>query len=143
MEANEVSQCILEGLVELEESGDLVITHAAPLVLAEKLGTRLIELWAREFVDSPPHEVVIAGCIKAATRHLEGFGLEHEAALSAVSRFVKDRQRERTLGELADLLAHQGSREIAMGSYYCVHLGRGKYYDPDYLTWRSTTNHEF
>jgi hypothetical protein len=139
MDLSDISQSLLEGLVELEQAGDLAITHAAPIELADKLRSKLVERWAKEFVAMPPHEVVIANGIRSATGYLETkFSVPHEQALSVVRRFMEDRRAERTLPELADLVAHQGYQDIALGAYYCVHLGRGKYYDPDYLTWRST-----
>jgi DNA-binding transcriptional LysR family regulator len=47
----------------------------------------------------------------------------------------------REAGDAFDELAEvstEPSGTLRLGAYYCVHLGRGNYYDPDYLTWRST-----
>ena len=139
MDANGIAQALLEGLVELEHAGDLVITHSAPLELAEMLGSKLIERWANEFVVMPPHEVVVADGVRSATKYLQAtFDVAYPEALLVVERFVEDLRAQRTLTELADLVAHQGHQDIAMGAYYCVHLARGKYYDSGYLAWRST-----
>lgn len=143
MDASEISQALLEGLEELEQAGDLVITHSAPLELAEKLRAKLIERWADEFVVMPPHEVVIADGVSSASKYLTAkFRVTPTEALSMVQRFVETLRPQRTLTELADLIAHQGHQDIALGAYYCVHLARGEYYDPGYLDWRSAAYRE-
>lgn len=137
MDTNAISQALLKGLQDLEQAGDLVITHTSPQRLAEDLCSTLIERWAAEFADMPPHEVVIADSISWCTRYLQkNYDLPYPSALFVVERFVEDRGKERTLAELAELLAHQGHQEIAMGAYYCVHLDGGTYYDMGYLEWR-------
>jgi hypothetical protein len=141
MNATEMSQVLLDGLIELERSGDLVITHASPLQLADDLCSRVIQHWSNEFASAPPDELVIADAIRSSTKYLhEIFSLSREQALEAVERFVEARRSERTLTALAELLAHQGPQEIAMGAYYCVHLQMGPYYGEAYLAWRSEQN---
>lgn len=143
MDASGIAQALLEGLVELERAGDLVITHSAPLELAEKLSSNLVERWANEFVVMPPHEVVIADGIRSATKYLQAkFGVAYPEALLVVERFVEDLRAQRTVADLADLIAHQGHQDIAMGAYYCVYLARGKYYDSGYLDWRIAAHRE-
>ncbi len=138
MDANEISRVLLEGLLELEQSGDLVIIHTAPLKLADSLHSKIIQRWADEFAEAPPHEVIIADGVRHSTQYVqEYFALSYPEALGVVERFVEERRQERTMGELADLVAHQGPQDIAMGAYYCVYLQRGNYYDPGYLAWRS------
>lgn len=143
MDASGIAQALLEGLVELEQAGNLVITHSAPLELAEELSSKLIERWANEFIVMPPHEVVITDGIRSATRYLQAkFGVPYPEALLMVERFVEELRAQRTLADLADLVAHQGHQDIAMGAYYCVHLARGRYYDSGYLAWRSSAQSE-
>lgn len=139
MDAGAISQVLLKGLLDLEKAGDLVITNNSPQSLAEDLCSKLIERWADNFESMPPHEVVIADSISCCTKYLQKhYDLPYPRAHSVVERFVDDRRRERTLAELAELLAHQGCQEIAMGAYYCVHLEGGTYYDMGYLAWRKS-----
>ena len=138
MNVDQMSRVLLEGLQELEREGDLVITCTAPQKLAEALSSRIVQQWAKESVEILPHEVVIADTIKSGAEYLNrAFSLPHPEALAVVERFVEDRRSERTLSELADLVAHQGHQDIAMAAYYCIQLRMGRYYDQGYLAWRS------
>ena len=76
----------------------MVITHPAPLELAEKLSSRLIERWANEFVAMPPHEVAIADGIKSAAKYLQArFGMPAPEASLVSEHFVEDLQAQRTV----------------------------------------------
>jgi len=137
LNTTELTNNLLTGLLELEQSGDLVITHPAPLALADLLCSRILQQWANEFLNEPPFEVVIANEIKLSSRHLAAtFNIEEAAATSTVEKFVQSFLATRTPKEVAELLTHQGPQEIALGSFYCIQLKRGLYYSSDYIDWR-------
>ncbi|MGJ7575802.1 hypothetical protein ACSFBX_35205 [Variovorax sp. RB2P76] len=130
---------LLSELQLLEESGDLVITHHVPSILAERLCDAIIQRWAGEFLDEPPPEVVIeASAHSTAHRLSKDFGM-NETDAQAISRsFLDLLGATRSRQELAELANHQGPQEMAVGAYYCVKLGLGAYYSNGYLNWRKS-----
>lgn len=136
MNTTDLSATLLAGLLSLEKSGDLVITHPAPAALADSLCSEVIQQWAKQFLDAPPSEIVIDDSIRASSRHLVSSSIKEEEARSIVEKFVASLRAGRTLTEVADLLAHQGPQEIALGAYYCIHMQLGEYYSSEYLEWR-------
>lgn len=137
MNTNEIANELLSGLLELEQNGDLVITHTSPPSLADKLCSRVIQKWAQEFLDCPPFEVVVEDGVKSATNYLEAvFEMVESDARSVVEKFVSHLLVNRPLGMVAELVAHQGPEDVALGAYYCMHLQKGEYYDSGYLEWR-------
>ena len=128
---------LLAGLLELEQSGAIVITHPMPQVLADGLAAKLMQQWAAEFLDEPPCEIVIEATRNAAAHYLAGkFGFDAAASRQTVDRFLDSFRSWKSLREIAELLTHQGTQEIALGAYYCIHLQRGEYYSGDYIEWR-------
>ena len=137
LNVSELTDKLLAGLLELEQSGDIVITHPSPHVLAELLGTTLIHSWAAEFLDEPPSEIVIEGTLNSAAKYLkEYFGIDESLSRQTVDNFLRGFRGWKSLREVAELVSHQGTEEIALGAYYCVHQKRGEYYSADYLDWR-------
>lgn len=87
MNQSQISDCLLAGLVDLENSGDLVITHTSPRSLADKLCSLLVNQWSAEFFDEPPYEVVVENCIQSCTSVLRrNFSIGELEARSAVKR---------------------------------------------------------
>ncbi|WP_093125751.1 hypothetical protein [Variovorax sp. OK605] len=122
---------------QLEQSGDLIIAHHAPSMLADRLCDAIVQQWANEFFDEPPPEVVIETCLRSSARHLsERFGMDEADACAVAKGFMDWLASTRTLREVAELVTHQGAKEVADGAYFCVHLDKGEYYGPDYLDWR-------
>ncbi|WP_447915471.1 hypothetical protein [Delftia acidovorans] len=143
MNQSQISECLLAGLVDLENSGDLVITHNSSRSLAEKLCSLLINQWSAEFLDEPPYEVVIENCIHSCTSILHrNFSIEEVDARSAISTFLREIGARRTLRDLCELVSHQGDIEISDATYYCICLGNGSdsYYSDGYLAWRRKRN---
>jgi hypothetical protein len=137
MKRNDLAEELLAGLLALEQNGNLVITHTSPQELADELCSKVIQKWAREFMDSPPSEVVIANGVEAASRYLTTvFTISGTEARLAVEGFISQLRQTRPLGMVAELVAHQGPEDVALGAYYCVHLQRGEYYDSGFLEWR-------
>jgi len=138
MNRAELLNALLAELVKLENSCDLVITHPAPLYVADQLCSAVIQWWGKEFLDELPSEVVIENGILESSRHLqELFDLSEEEARSTVVSFVRQLSTDRTRNEVAILISHQGHQEIAHGAYYCKYLALGSYYDEGYLHWRA------
>jgi hypothetical protein len=136
MNSSDLSSTLLAGLLELEQSGDLVITHPAPLALADQLCAKVIEKWGKEALDDPI-EPVLDLAMKISKNHLiEIFKLTDTEAESAVKSFLRSLETTRTPKEVAELVCHQGFGEIAVGAFFCAHLRRGEYYSSDYLDWR-------
>lgn len=136
MNATDLTSTLLAGLLELEQSGDLVLTHPNPMVLADQLCAKVIRKWSLESLDLPI-ESAIDYEMKSSAKHLaETFHVGDAEATGIVERFVRDLGSSRTPKEVAELLSHQGPQEIALGAYFCAHLQRGKYYGSDYLDWR-------
>ena len=133
-----ISARLLSELQQLEQSGDLVIAHHAPSMLADRLCDAIVRQWANEFFDEPPPEVVIESSLRSSERHLfERFGLDQAGARIVARAFIDRLATTRTLREVAELITHQGAQEIADGAYFCVHLDKGEYYSLSYLNWRS------
>lgn len=140
MNQAQISACLLAGLVQLEDSGDVVMTHSNPKALADQLGSLLVKEWGAEFFDEPPYEVIVENCIQSCTSILQRkFSMEEVEARSAISRFLREIGADRTRRELCELVSHQGDMEISDGTYYCICLGNGSdtYYSEHYLRWRS------
>ena len=141
MNKNEISDELLKGLTELEESGDIVITHTNPELLAKKLSSAIVEKWAFEFLDTPPDVVVIDEYSNTSKQYLcQTFDLSEKEAGASIVDFIDLLSSSRSLREVADLVSHQGYQEIAFGAYYCSHLKRGEYYSSGYLDWRKEIN---
>lgn len=143
MNQSQISDCLLAGLVELESSGDLVITQTSARPLADKLCGLLLDQWSSEFFDEPPYEVVVEKCIQSCTSILQrNFSIEEEEARSAISTFLQELGARRTSRELCELVSHQGDIEISDATYYCICLGNGSdsYYSDGYLAWRRQRN---
>lgn len=137
MNVSELTDKLLAGLLELEQSGDIVITHPTPHVLAELLGTNLIQSWAAEFLDEPPSEVVIEGALNSTAKYFkENFDIDESSSRQTVDNFLRSFLGWKSLREVAELVSHQGTEEIALGAYFCTHLKRGVYYSMDYIEWR-------
>lgn len=139
MNQSQISDCLLAGLGDLENSGDLVITHTSPRSLADKLCSLLVNQWSAEFFDEPPYEVVVENCIQSCTSVLHrNFSIGELEARSAVKTFLHEIGARRTLRDLCELVSHQGEIEISDGTYYCICLGNGSdsYYSDGYLDWR-------
>ncbi|MCY1215663.1 hypothetical protein D3C87_960610 [compost metagenome] len=133
-----ISAKLLSELQQLEQSGDLVIAHHAPSMLADRLCDAIVRQWANEFLDEPPPEAVIESSLRSSERHLcERFGLDETGARIVARAFIDRLAATRTLREVAELITHQGAQEIADGAYFCVHLDKGEYYSWSYLDWRS------
>lgn len=142
MDTKKLTASLLAGLVELEQSGDLVIIDPIPLVLAERLCARVIRDWGQACLDEPIELAIELG-LKLSTRHLEErFALSADDAHSAVEKFFRYLGSNRTPKEVAELICHQGYEEIALGAFFCSHLQRGEYYGLDYLDWRKAHNDE-
>ncbi|BEP53033.1 hypothetical protein GmRootV118_02770 [Variovorax sp. V118] len=132
-----ISAKLLSELQQLEQSGDLVIAHHAPSMLADRLSDAIVQQWASEFFEEPPPEVVIEMSLRSSARQLtEHFGMDEASACSVARGFMDRLASTRTLREVAELVTHQGAQEIADGAYFCVHLDKGEYYSPGYLDWR-------
>jgi hypothetical protein len=141
MNKEDLEKMLLESLCDLEEVGDIVITYPDSSVIARRLSSRIISLWAREFVEAPPCEVVISSSTENSAAYISRkFGLDENVALNTVSEFVGNLSASRTLQEISDLVCHQGYQEIALGAYYCSYLKRGDYYSLGYLDWRKEIN---
>lgn len=139
MNPSQISDCLLAGLVDLENSGDLVITHTSAKSLADKLCSLLVNQWGAEFSVEPPYEVVVENCIQSCTSILHrNFSIEEAEARPAVKTFLREIGARRTLRDLCELVWHQGDLEISDGTYYCICLGNGSdsYYSDGYLAWR-------
>ncbi len=139
MDQSQISSCLLAGLIDLENAGDLVITHTSPKSLADKLCSLLVNQWGAEFFDEPPYEVVVENCIQSCTSILHrNFSIEEVEARSAVKTFLREIGARRTLRDLCELVSHQGDIDISDGTYYCICLGNGSdnYYSDGYLSWR-------
>lgn len=141
MNKEELEKMLLESLRDLEEAGDIVITYPDSSVVARKLSSRIISLWAREFVEVPPCEVLIGDCRENSAACINRkFGLDEKVALNTVAEFVDNLSTSRTLQEVSGLVCHQGYQEIALGAYYCGYLKKGDYYSLGYLDWRKEIN---
>lgn len=138
MNSTDLKSTLLAGLLELEQSGELVITNPAPQALADQLYAKLIGQWGSESLDVPIEAVIDTGMRSAATALVKIFNLGSDEAVSAVERFVRSLGESRAPKEVAELVAHQGAQEIAFGAFFCSHLRRGEYYSSDYLDWRQT-----
>ena len=138
MNSTDLNSTLLAGLLELEQSGDLVITNPAPQALAEALGARVIKQWGSESLDVPIEAVIDAGMKSSAKALAEIFNVGNSEATSAIETFVRSLGERRTPREVAELIAHQGAQEIALGAFFCSHLRQGDYYSSDYLDWRKT-----
>jgi hypothetical protein len=136
--STDLKSTLLAGLLELEQSGDIVITNPAPQVLADQLSTKLIDQWGRQSLDVPIEAVIDTGMKSAATALVKIFNLGSAEATSAVERFVRSLGESREPKEVAELISHQGAQEIAYGAFFCSHLRQGKYYSSDYLDWRKS-----
>lgn len=137
MNKNEIAEEILKGLVDLEDSGDIVITNTNPELLAKRLSSTLVEKWAFEFLEVPPDVVVIDECFSIAKQNLcQIFDLKGSEAEMAMNNFIDLLSFNRSNREIADLLSHQGYEEIAFGAYFCCHIKMGEYYSREYLDWR-------
>lgn len=137
MDRQELCSKLLVGLIDLEESGDIVITHAIPRSLADRLASIVIRHWASDFSESPPPDLLIQDSLEMSSKFLcEEFGLSEPNARSTMEEFHNILKSRRSITEVADLVAHQSSPEIALGAYYCVVLQRGEYYSRGYLDWR-------
>jgi hypothetical protein len=136
MNSADLKSTLLAGLLELEQSGDIVITNPAPQVLADRLGAKLIDKWGSESLDVPIEATIDAGMKSAAAALVKIFQLDSAEATSAVEKFVRSLGESREPKEVAELIAHQGVQEIAFGAFFCSHLRKGKYYSSDYLDWR-------
>lgn len=137
MNRNELANCLLNSLLELEKAGDVIVTHPNLSVLAEQICDSLVQKWAAEFLEAPPYEVVIDSGLNAASEYLQcHFNLNALDAHIVARQFLDSLGTSRTKTELAELISHQGYREIAYGAYFCIHLKLGEYYDADYLEWR-------
>jgi hypothetical protein len=132
----ELQSVLLAGLLELEQSGDIVITNPAPQVLADQLCAKVVGQWADQSLDVPLEAVIDTGIKSASAALVRVFNLESAEATSAVERFVRSLGESRSPKEVAEILAHQGAQEIAFGAFFCSHLGKGSYYSSDYLDWR-------
>lgn len=138
MNNEELKIKLLEGLLELEQLGELVITNPNPALVAEYLKAKVIEAWASEFIEAPPFEVVVENCIESSTRYLvQEFNMQSAEARNILEKFIKHLSNNRTLIEISDLVSHQGYQEIACGAYFCFNLRRGDYYSLAYLNWRT------
>lgn len=137
MDRQELCSELLAGLIDLEESGDIVITHSIPRSLADKLASIVIRHWASDFSEFPPPDLLIQDSLEMSSKFLsEEFGLSEPNARSTMEEFHNMLKSRRSATEVADLVAHQTSSEIALGAYYCVVLQRGEYYSSGYLDWR-------
>ena len=138
MDRDKLDAVLLEGLLELEVSDDIVITHSIPSSLAKRISSHLLQAWVGEFCQSIPFELHIHDSLMATANivHRE-FDISESDAQSIVEQFHTELLQERTLREFSELVWHQGNHELAAGAYYCVVLRRGKYYSRDYLDWRT------
>lgn len=137
MDNNELKRKLLEGLLELEKLGEIVITNPNPSLVADHLKARIVEAWASEFIKAPPYEVVIESSIESSTRYLvQEFSMQASEARIILEKFINHLSGSRTLMEVSDLVSHQGYQEIAFGAYYCFNLMLGSYYSTEYLNWR-------
>jgi hypothetical protein len=136
MDPSELTSVLLAGLLDLEKSGDLVITHSSPGALADQLCAQIVKHWGKVSLDVPIEAVIDTGT-KSATQNLaEVFGLADAEASAVMKSFVRSLGERRTPREVAELIAHQGPAEIACGAFFCSYLRRGAYYSSDYLDWR-------
>ena len=136
MNLTNLTSSVLAGLLELEQSGDLVLTHPAPIFLAERLCAKVIQDWGKESLDEPIESALDLG-MKQSVSHIEEiFKVSASEAESALEIFVRDLGATRSPREVAELICHQGAEEIALGAFFCAHLQRGDYYSSDYLDWR-------
>lgn len=143
MDTTELTASLLAGLVELEQSGDVVIVHPIPSALAGRLCARLVRDWGQAFLKEPPFEFAIDLGMKQSARYLEEcFALGTDEACCAVEKFVRYLGSNRTPMEVAELISHQGFQEVALGAFFCSHLQRGEYYSSHYLDWRKAHNNE-
>ncbi len=138
MNHTDLKSTLLAGLLELEQSGDIVITNPAPQVLADQLSEKLINQWCSQSLDVPIEAVIDTGMKSAATALVKIFNLGSVEATAAVERFVRSLGESREPKEVAELISHQGAQEIAYGAFFCSHLRQGKYYSSDYLDWRKS-----
>lgn len=137
MNTDMLTNRLLVGLLELEQAGDLVITNPRPATLAEKLCAQILHDWTSQFYQEPPDELVIEDSLKSSCMHLVAdFNMPPNDASSVMAQFYRNLAADRTTNELANLFAHQGSVEIALGAYFCVFLNGGTYYNQEYLDWR-------
>ncbi|ULR91391.1 hypothetical protein [Comamonas sp. B21-038] len=91
MNQAQISTCLLAGLVQLEDSGDVVMTHSNLKALADQLGSLLVKEWGAEFFDEPPYGVMVENCIQSCTSILQRkFSMDEAEARSAVSRFLRE-----------------------------------------------------
>jgi len=132
----DLKSTLLAGLLELEQSGDLVITNPAPQALADQLSEKLIGQWGSESLDFPIEAVIDTGMRSAATALVKIFNVGGSEAISSVESFVRSLGESRAPREVAELIAHQGAQELAFGAFFCSCLRKGEYYSSDYLDWR-------
>jgi|GEM_PF-543411 len=136
VDVKDLTASLLAGLVELEQSGDLVIIDPIPLTLAEHLCAKVMRDWGLEHLDEPIELAVELG-LKQSTTYIEkSFALGADEARAAVEKFLRYLESNRTPKEVAELICHQGYQEVALGAFFCSHLQRGEYYGMDYLDWR-------
>lgn len=136
MNCTDLKSTLLDALLELEQSGDIVIIHAVPQALADRILARLAAQWASDSLDIPIEAVIDTGMRSAAIVLANVFNLGSGEATSAVGMFLRDLGESRSPREVAELVAHQGAQEIAFRAFFCSHLRRGDYYSSDYLDWR-------
>ncbi len=136
MNSTDLKSALLAGLLELEQSGDIVITNPAPQAVADQLAAKLIDQWGSQSLDIPIEAVIDTGMKSAATALVKIFNLGSVEATSAVESFVRSLGESRAPKEVAELIAHQGAQEVAFGAFFCSHLRKGQYYSSDYLDWR-------
>jgi hypothetical protein len=134
----DLKSTLLAGLLELEQSGDIIITNPAPQVLADQLSAKLIDAWGSQSLDVPIEAVIDTGMKSAVAALAKIFNLSSAEATAAVESFVRSLGDSRDPREVAELISHQGAQEIAYGAFFCSHLRRGKYYSSDYLDWRKS-----
>ncbi len=93
-------------------------------------------MWGKESLDDPIESVLDSGMKSSAASLARIFTLSSAEAASVVQSFLRSLGVTRTPREVAELVAHQGSEEIAIGAFFCTHLKHGEYYSADYLEWR-------
>ncbi|GAA5632016.1 hypothetical protein Acal02_02664 [Acinetobacter calcoaceticus] len=125
-------------LEDLEEKGEIIILSQS----SEIISKLILHLITEEIIDNRLESDFIIECdipflLETVSSQLSlVFKEDKENADAIVNKFYHNLLNRLTLQQVAEVLHHEGTFEIALRSYYCVKLENADHMDLDYLNWR-------